>query len=141
MQIPFPGDPLLHFPLQNQMYGPTLVPYSPHSDILIHFQKLCWLFIFFLPSPTLRSLTSLRPGIASGIKDIKINDCAGRSREEARAQQLSNMWCQKKPKQHYSICNELDLLLELAASLLQQLGTIAGKSGREQSTAARGGWS
>lgn len=64
---------------------------------------------------------------------------AGRSREEARAQHLSNVWCQRKPKQDYSICNELDLLLELEASLLQQLGTIAGKSGAEQSTAGWGG--
>lgn len=34
----------------------------------------------------------------------------------------------------------LILLLELEAAPLQQLGTIAGKCGEEQSTAARGGW-
>lgn len=47
------------------------------------------------------------------------------------------MCSQKKPKPHWSICNELDLLLELEAAPLQQLGTRAGKSGEEQSTAAR----
>lgn len=50
------------------------------------------------------------------------------------------MWSQKNPKQHYSICNELDLLLELKAALLQQLGTTAGRCGEKQSTAARVGW-
>lgn len=34
----------------------------------------------------------------------------------------------------------LILLLELEAAPLQQLGTIAGKCGEEQSTAAKGGW-
>lgn len=76
------------------------------------------------------------------IKGIKINDHAGRSRElEARAQQLSNVWSQKRPKQHYSVCNELDLLLELEVAPSQQLGTVAGTCGREQSTAAREGGS
>lgn len=52
------------------------------------------------------------------------------------------MCSQKKPKPHWNICNELDLLLELEAAPLQQLGTRAGKSGEEQSTAAResGSW-
>lgn len=63
----------------------------------------------------------------------------GEREVEDRVQQLSNLWSQKKPKQHYSICNELHLLLELEA-LLQQLGTIAGKCGEEQSTAAQGWW-
>lgn len=76
------------------------------------------------------------------IKGIKINDHAGRSRElEARAQQLSNVWSQKRPKQHYGVCNELDLLLELEVAPSQQLGTVAGTCGREQSTAAREGGS
>lgn len=59
---------------------------------------------------------------------------------EARAQQPSDVWGQKKPKQHNSLCNELDLLLELEAAPLQQLGTRAGKW-EEQSTAAREGGS
>lgn len=53
---------------------------------------------------------------------------------------LSKVWSQKKPKQHYRVYNELDLLLELEAAPLQQLGTVAGKCGEEQSTAAQGGW-
>lgn len=48
-----------------------------------------------------------------------------------------NVWRSlEQPKQHYTICNELGLLLELEVALLQRLGTVAGKCGEEQSTAA-----
>lgn len=81
----------------------------------------------------------MRPGIASSYQSHQDKLTMLGETEEARAQQLSNVWSQKKPK-HYGICNELDLLLELEAAPLQQLGTIMGKCGEEQSTAAWGGW-
>lgn len=59
---------------------------------------------------------------------------------EARVQKLRYRQSQKKPKQHHTVCNELDLLLESEAAPIQQLGTIAGKCRVEQSAAAREGW-
>lgn len=112
MQIPFPGDPYLSSLPKNQMYVPTLGTYSPYAGILIHFQKLLWLLIFFSLHPP---YVLWLPWVLKLLPVIEINDCAGRSREEARAQQLSNVRCQKKPKQY--ICNELDLLLELEAAV------------------------
>lgn len=50
-----------------------------------------------------------------------------------------NVWRLAQPKRHYTICNELDLLLALEVALLQQPGTVAGRCGEEQSTAAGGG--
>lgn len=46
--------------------------------------------------------------------------------------QLSHVWSLEKPKQHYTVCNELGLLLDLKVALLQQLGTVAGSVGRSR---------
>lgn len=88
---PLPRHPAPLFPPPNQMYLPTLGPYSSYSGILIfrNYAGSPYLFYLYLPDVLwLPWVLELLPVI----KDIKINDSARRSREvEAKVQQLSNV--------------------------------------------------
>lgn len=81
-------------------------------------------------SPSIHPMCFGFPGSWScfQLSKIEISDSAGRSRElEAKAQQLSNVYSQKKPKQHHSICNELDFIVRVGGGSV----TAAGNSSRE----------